>query len=202
MTAPLSEDPLTRVLAAMGDMPPTETDKLMQRVRDAEAELARLELTLDVVGTTDLDAGILNRNGVLEALERGRRWMARRGDLYGVLVVRFPGLGALDPESAIDTVRHLAATIGAGLREVDDVGRVSDETFAAALADIRPGSVQIVADRVHELVSKTIGSISGLADFSIGAVEVLTVEHGAAEVLEAGIDLAIEAGDEPILRQL
>lgn len=186
----------------MVDELPNDSASLKRRVRKAEDELARLELTLDVVGTTDLDAGILNRNGVLEALDRRRRWMARRGDVYGALVVRLPGLGEIDDHDALDTVKHIAATIAAGLREVDEVGRISGDVFAATLADLRPGSILIVASRVHHLVSNTLESVDGVDTFGVAALEVTRVDQGAPEVLQRCIELATGATDEPIVKQL
>ena len=51
------------------------------------AELDRIKFTLDVVGTVDLDTGLLNRNGIFESIQRAQRWLVRRGDIYGVLYV-------------------------------------------------------------------------------------------------------------------
>ena len=174
-----------------------DVEQLKARLAEAEAELERVRLTLDVIGTMDLDAAILNRNGVLEALERGRRWMARRGDIYGLLVVYFPGLRApssYDPEH-IELVKHLAATIAAGVREVDDVGRVDDNHFAAVLADLTAGSVRVVADRVRDLIGIVVRSLPTTGGvFQVGAVEVLNTTHTSGAVLERGLETALRAG--------
>ncbi len=171
---------------------PAELKNLLDAALD---ELERLKLTLEVVGTTDLDAGILNRTGVLESLERGRRWMARRGDIYGLVVVRFPLLRRLDPTDSgdLDLIQHLAATIGAGVREVDEVGRIDDLTYAATLQDLKPGTIRVVVDRVQTLLSKTLMSMPDLGHFKLGAVEVLNAGHTSGTVLEAAIRISDQA---------
>lgn len=171
---------------------PAELEKLLN---DALDELERLKLTLEVVGTTDLDAGILNRTGVLESLERGRRWMARRGDIYGLVVARFPMLRQLDASDATDLelIKHLAATIGAGVREVDEVGRIDDLTYAATLQDLKPGTIRIVVERVQTLLGKTLTSTPDIGHFKLGAVEVLNAGHTSGTVLDAGVRMADQA---------
>jgi hypothetical protein len=174
---------------------PDDSEALKELLNEALDELDRLKLTLEVVGTTDLDAGILNRTGVLESLERGRRWMARRGDIYGLVVVRFPMLRALDPanDTDLELIKHLAATIGAGVREVDEVGRIDDLTYAATLQDLKPGTIRIVVERVQSLLAKTLTSTPDVGHFKLGAVEILNAGHTSGTVLDAAIRMADQA---------
>ena len=174
---------------------PTDPDELAEALTAARDELDRLKLTLEVVGTTDLDAGILNRNGLLESLERSRRWMARRGDIYGVLIARFPSLRVLDPADLddLEIIKHLAATIGAGVREVDEVARIDDLTYASSLADLKPGAIHIVAERVTGLLVNTVKSMPDVGQFRVGAVEVLNSGHSSGTVLDACLRLTEQA---------
>lgn len=175
---------------------PSEPAELQRMLLGALDELERLKLTLEVVGTTDLDAGILNRTGVLESLERSRRWMDRRGDIYGLLVVRFPTLRPLDtsvPED-LELVQHLSATIAAGVREVDEVGRIDGLTYASTLADLKPGTIHVVAERVTSLLGKTARSTPGIGHFRVGAVEVMNSGHTSGTVLDTCLRLADQAG--------
>lgn len=182
---------------------PSDPEMLRERVRQAESELARLELTLNVVGTVDLDAGILNRNGVIEAIDRGRKWMARRGDLYGLIVVSIPGLADLEPTQGLETVKHMAATIWAGLREVDEVGRLDSEIFGACLSDVHIDATEIVARRVHELVTAALGATTWSKGCRIGAIEVTTEDPTALQVLDAGLDAMRRAGSSgPVLERI
>lgn len=181
-------------------------EDLRRKLTQTTAELDRLRLTLEVVGTMDLDAGILNRNGVLEAIERGRKWMERRSDIYGLVVTELSGLALSDPltEDDIELLRHLAATFAAGVREVDEVGRVAPTTFAAVLQDVRPDSVRVVVGRLQALLSRLVGNDDRAGDtFRIGAVEVHSPTVASPAVLETATELASRAEtDEPLIRRI
>lgn len=168
--------------------PPEDVDALRRRLDAALAEIDGLRLTLDVVGTMDLDTAILNHNGIVEALERARRWQTRRGDIYGFLIAMFP-----TPLSETDTslVRRVAATIGAGLREVDEVGRIDGGSFAAVLGDLQPGAIDVVARRVSALLGILVSEEPRLGEpCRVGAVEVMNTGPSGTEVLEAVTSLA------------
>lgn len=166
----------------------SKAEELEDRLVEARNEIERLQLTLQVIGTVDLDTGLLNRNGVLESLDRGRRWMNRRGDIYGLILVRFPRMPVLDPraEADLDTIKHLAATIAAGVRDVDDVGRTDDLSYAAVLADLKPGAIDIVTARVVKQLSgasETLGAAGGT--YRLMGLEVLNSSHTSGVVLDA-----------------
>ncbi|HSJ28374.1 MAG TPA: hypothetical protein VLB67_09190, partial [Acidimicrobiia bacterium] len=137
-------------------------------------------------------AGILNRNGILDALERGQRWLSRRGDIYGVLVVTFPSLvaEAVHGSESTEFRTHVAATIAAAVRDVDSVGRVDERTFAAVLADLNPGAIEIVAVRLRELLDRMAASTPAMGGtFKIGGLEILEAKP-SGEVLDTALELA------------
>ncbi len=186
--APLS----TTVLSTM------DMDELKQKLEEAETSLAQLRLVMDGVGTVDLSTGINNRNGVLEAIERGRRWMNRRGDMFGVIVVRFMNMPVIDLDipDHVELVKHLAATIGAGVREVDDVGRLDDMSFAIVLADVKPGAISVVVDRVMaqiEASGETLERAGGV--FRLAAIELLSSSHSSDVILDATERLLAKSAD-------
>lgn len=176
---------------------------LQREVQRLQEELDHLRTTLEVVGPVDIETGMLNRTGILDALERGRHWLTRRGDIYGLVIVWFPDL----PESlrsGIDGVEfrtHVAATLGAAVREVDSVGSLTADTFAAVLADLNAGALPIVTERIRGLVDRLVSGNRHLARAAIGAVEVLAPRASGA-VLEAAAELAKGAGSEPTLGRL
>lgn len=178
-------------------------DELRQEIEALRDELERLRTTLAVVGPVDIDSGTLNRTGILDALERGRHWLIRRGDVYGLVVVRFPEL-AEHLRSGTDAVEfrtHVTATLGAAVREVDSVGSVAEDAFAAVLADLNAGALPVVVNRIQGLVARLIRSDTEAGRAAIGAVEVLS-PRSSGTVLQTGLDLAQQAGDEPVLEQL
>lgn len=181
-----------------------EEAELRREIEALRDELESLKMTLDVVGTIDLDSGILNRTGVLDALERGKRWLTRRGDIYGLVVVSFPSLsrevteGAETPEFRT----HVAATMGAAVREVDSVGRIDERTFAAVLADLNPGAIEVVAERVRELLERLVAATPAIGGtFRISGIEVLAPKP-SGEVLDSAIRLASTADPGPVIGQL
>ena len=182
----------------------SEVDELREQVRALQAELDALKLTLEVVGTVDFDSGMLSRTGVLDALERGQRWLARRGDIYGILVVAFPSLHAdarHGPE-ATEFRSHVAATMGAAVRDVDSVGRLDDHTFAAVLADLNAGAIEIVANRMCDLLERLVASsplIGG--SFRIAGLEVLS-KSPSGDILDKALLLTLEANPGPVLGQV
>lgn len=182
----------------------SEVDELRDQVRSLQAELDALHVTLEVVGTVDFDSGMLSRTGVLDALERGQRWLARRGDIYGILVVAFPSLHAEarhGPE-ATEFRSHVAATMGAAVRDVDSVGRLDDHTFAAVLADLNAGAIDVVANRMRDLLERlvTSGPLIG-GTFRIAGLEVLT-KAPSGEILDRALSLTLEANPGPVLGQV
>lgn len=172
-----------------------ECAEIEARLEAATAELDRMKFTLDVVGTVDLDTGLLNRNGIFESIQRAQRWLVRRGDVYGVLYVRFPDLdvsNTSDP-SYLELMKHLAATIGAGVRDVDEVGRAADNSFAAVLANLEPGALQTVAERVLKLLRQVIEAPNLTGDFQMGGVEIMTASHTYGTVLDTAERLTTQA---------
>lgn len=170
------------------------------RLRD---ELDHLRTTLAVVGPVDVETGTLNRTGILDALERGRHWLIRRGDIYGLVVVWFPDLPEplhAGPEG-VEFRTHVTATLGAAVREVDSVGSVSPDTFAAVLADLNAGALPIVTQRIRGLVDRLISGNRDLDRAAIGGIEVLAPKASGA-VLDKAADLARGAGSEPSLERL
>ena len=79
-------------------------------------------------------------------------------------------------------LRHLGALIAGGLRRVDRVGRLDDDTFVSVLSNLGGRSVDVVLGRIHDAltaapvelggVERTLGSRSGalvLESSEIGA---------------------------------
>lgn len=175
-----------------------ERANLEVQLSAANAELDRILFLLDVVGTVDLDTGVLNRNGIFESIQRAQRWLVRRGDIYGVLYVDFPQLDVSEPNDPefLDVIKHLSATIAAGVRDVDEVGRSSENSFTAVLANLDAGALVIVAERVERMLLKVTGADGEpVRPFRVGGIEVLSPSHTSGTVLETAQRLAAAAAD-------
>ena len=179
---------------------------LEARLESTRAELERLRLTLAVVGTMDLDVGILNRNGILDAIDRARKWQARRGDVFGVLVVQLPDVvdGNSDADGAREVAENVAAVLAAGLREVDSVGRCSETTYAGVLSDLQPDSIAVVAMRLDAVFRHLAETDPAFGErYGIGAIEVRGGDDAPADLLQRATEMAGEAvGDRPVVGML
>lgn len=175
--------------------------RMQARLEAVTAELQQLRFTLDVVGTVDLETSLLNRNGIFEAIQRAQRWLIRRGDIYGALYVRFPEIETPEEQTAehLELVKHLAATISAGVRDVDDVGRAEDNGFVAVLADLQPGTIEIVANRVRAMLARVVlNTPESGGVFTIGGVEVRAATHTSGTVLDTARERAMEAAPDSV----
>jgi GGDEF domain-containing protein len=178
--------------------------RLRREIQELKDELDALKTTLEVVGTIDLDSGMLNRTGVLDALERAKHWLTRRGDIYGLIVITFPDLAdemRTGPDAG-EFRTHVAATMGAAIREVDAVGTIDDRTFAAVLADLNAGAIWIVAARMQGLLERLVTTTSGIGGtYRISGVEVLSAT-ASGEVLQRTVHLTEEPDDGPVIGQI
>ncbi len=190
---PCTDPPISSRLIDVTDHDCAKTEA---KLAAANAELDRIRFTLDVVGTVDLDTSLLNRNGIFEAIQRAQRWLVRRGDVYGVLYVSFPDMDVsnISDPAYLELMKHLAATIAAGVRDVDEVGRAADNAFAAVLADLEPGALQIVAERVAAMLERITGTSPDLTGpFHMGGLEILTASHTYGTVLDTAERLSNKA---------
>lgn len=145
---------------------PTDTVRVLQsELADARAEIGRLELQLHVLTTVDTLTGLANRNGVLDSIEGAVARHQRMEEPFAVVGFRFPELVGLarvhDPDEYAETMRHLAAMLAAGLRNVDTVGRTDEDAFATVLANIVATDIPIVVDRTLAAIAAAPVRIRG-----------------------------------------
>src|SRR5690606_40040889 len=81
----------------------------------------------------------------------------REGLPFGVAVMHIPGLAELrrqeDHDLFEESLAHVAAVISAGLRDVDRVGRWSDDVFVVVLAKLDANGVRPVTARLVSMLS-------------------------------------------------
>jgi GGDEF domain-containing protein len=116
---------------------------------------------MDAFLPLDIDTGLLNRNGLIEALRRCLLWWHRRREYFAVLVVHLPEIANSALEERPALVRHISATVAATLRAVDEAGRLDDATYVVVLRDFRREGVSVVAERIAASLRAAAGDISG-----------------------------------------
>ena len=136
----------------------TDVDVLRARVDELEialeetrVEASQLRLQLHVLTSTDVLTGLANRNGLLDSIQTAIDRLARYDEPFAVALFNFPVLGRVisvgDDAQVEETTRHLSALLAAGLRSLDRVGRLDDETFGVVITNICERDVRIVLDR-------------------------------------------------------
>ena len=135
----------------------------MERIAELEAELAahrqelgELRLQLDILATIDPTTGLLNRNGILDAVDAAARRQGRTGEPFGRLLISIPELRrilAVEGEVLyVDVLRDVAALVTAALRDMDRVGRVDDMTLLALLPWVGDDGMPQVRSRLERVL--------------------------------------------------
>jgi len=175
-------------------MEANELDTLRNRLQEREDELRNLRLSLDVLTPVDLATGLLNRNGLLEAIENAARWMERRREQFGVVAIMVPGIQDLADDTArANAIRHLGASLAAAVRAVDDVGRLNDSTFALVLRELSRPGVDAVAERLKRVVSVAMDGEPAPSTCQIGAVLIVNDARQPSTLLGEAYDAAFTA---------
>lgn len=171
-----------------------EISHLSETLRDLIAIVDDRTATLTTQALTDPLTGMLNRRGFEE---RGLGEVARSAR-YGEPLTAV--LGDIDHFKVVndthghavgdDALRHVAGVWHDTLRDVDVIGRMGGEEFAALLPHTDLGAALTVAERIREAVE------SSPLDLGNGRVLRMTISLGVA-LLEPGerLDSLLDRGD-------
>ncbi len=135
----------------------------VERIAQLEAELAahrqelgEMRLQLDILATIDPTTGLLNRNGILDAVDAAARRQGRTGEPFGLLLIAIPELRrirAVDGELLyVDVLRDISALVTASMRDMDRVGRVDDMTLLALLPWVGEDGMPQVRSRIGRIL--------------------------------------------------
>ena len=110
---------------------------LNAELAECRRELGELRLQLDVLSTIDPLTGLLNRNGVLDALDSAADRQRRTSEPFAVLLISVPELDRIRTTYGslvyADYVRDTGALMGAALRDMDRLGRIDTSTFLVVM---------------------------------------------------------------------
>jgi GGDEF domain-containing protein len=183
--------------------------ELRRALRRKTEEAGLLRLQLDALSTTELTTGLLNRSGIVDAIETALQRLARLGEPFAVVGVRIPALtraAGAGPAEAREAVRHVGGMIAAGLRELDRTGRLDDTTFVAVAALKTPNAYAAVLDRLRTVLTAgplTIGVQTVEPDPHFGVVVAEPSSRGEpAAVLQLAEELLAGASESatPVVR--
>jgi GGDEF domain-containing protein len=197
--------------------PPQERDELLKRIEslerrlnDADEEIGSLRLQLDVLSTIDPPTGLLNRNGLLDALDVALMRLERQREPFALMLIRLPEMTDIarhHPGSFGEASRHVTALFTAGLRALDRTARLSLEVFAGVLALTIESDVPGIIRRLGTLLTAapiTVGkkSYETLPTFSIVLVGSGQKIDGHAVLALAEASLEKASPDHPAVQRI
>lgn len=180
-----------------------------QALRRRTEEVGLLRLQLDALSTMEPTTGLLNRAGLIEAIETALQRLARLDEPFAVVGVRIPSLGRLaaaGPSATKEALRHVGAMIAAGLRDLDRTGRIDDRTFVAVASLKTANAYAAVLDRLRTVLTAgpvTIGEDTFHPDPQFCVVLAEPSARGEpTSILQLAEDLLIGAseGATPVVR--
>ena len=122
--------------------------------------------------------GLLNRRAIEEGIEAQIRRSQRNGEAFSVLMFdldHFKSINDRFGHAAGDhALRHVAAVLLAGVRDVDDIARIGGEEFLALMPGAALDAVTPVAERLRE-------QLAAQPVHNDGTVIAVTVSIGVAE---------------------
>jgi GGDEF domain-containing protein len=166
---------------------------VVRQLADKDDEIRRLREIIDSFLSVDIDTGLLNRNGLIDAVRRARLWWDRRREPFGVMAIRFPAMVDLGTSQTSDLAGRIAAALSDTGRAVDDVGRVDEQTFIMVLREFQRHGAMTVVSRMRIALREAIADPALTSDLRFGLV--VAVE-GQAPDPDEYITMAVTAAEQ------
>jgi GGDEF domain-containing protein len=171
-----------------------EIDQLRRELAEKDDEIRRLRSVIDSFLSVDLDTGMLNRNGLLEAIRRASLWWDRRREPFGVMAILMPELARVDSGEALVVNNRVAEALADTGRAVDDIGKLDATTFVIVLREFHRHGATVVVSRMRTALRESIANPALTRDIRFGLV--VAVESGAyqpADYLDKAVRAAVAA---------
>ena len=172
---------------------PVDAEILARQLVERDKEIHRLRGLIDTFVSIDVDTGLLNRTGLIDAVKRACLWWDRRREPFGVLAVRFPDMVGLTTGEANSFAARIAATLYDTGRAVDDVGRIDERTFMMVLREFQRHGALTVVSRMRIALREAMADPLLTTDLRFGLV--VAVE-GEAPTPGEYVDKAITAAEQ------
>ena len=174
--------------------PTSEIDSYRRKLAERDEEIRRLKAVVDSFLSVDVDSGLLNRNGLLEAIKRASLWWDRRREPFGVMAIRLPRLADLDQSSVPDVITRVANALSDTGRAVDDIGKLDESTFVMVLREFHRHGAMAVVSRMRIALRQTIASPDLTSDIRFGlVVAVETGSYQPTDYLQLALNASLEA---------
>lgn len=179
------------------DRPVTDVSGLLALIAQKDEEIARLRNFVDAFLPVDIDTGLLNRNGTIEAIRRAWAWWNRRREPFGVMVVIIPAIEKISAEESANVARLVSIALSDAGRAVDDMGRLDATTFVVVLREFHRHGAPTVVSRMRTTLRHAIADPEITSEIKFGLV--VAVEGDGAQpedYLDAAVLAAREAESE------
>lgn len=151
---------------------------------------ARLVTGLHRLSRRDGLTGLLNRRAIEEALNAQMQRSRRSGEVFTLMMLDLDHFKAVNDRHGHamgdHALKHAAALLGGGLRDVDLLGRYGGEEFLFLLPGLHLAQAQSVAERLREQLAAKPLEHAGMRvalSVSIGVAESAGSESDAQSVL-------------------
>lgn len=164
----------------------------------------QLEMKLRRLATTDGLTGAFNRNELLTSAQRemdtSRGPASHAEQRMAVLMLDVDHFKAINDQfghaGGDRALEHLVATLRAGIRQIDLLGRLGGEEFAVVLPDTSPFAAGIVAERLRARVAEApvvFGGRSIPMTVSVGLAMELATDSSIEQVIARADDALYRA---------
>jgi len=177
--------------------PVTDVSGLLSLIAAKDEEISRLRNFVDAFLPVDIDTGLLNRNGTIEAIRRAWAWWNRRREPFGVMAVVIPAIEKLAADDAANVARMVSIALSDAGRAVDDMGRLDPITFVVVLREFHRHGAPTVVSRMRTTLRHAIADPAITSEIKFGMV--VAVEGDGAQpedYLESAVEAAREAESE------
>ncbi|CAN5230146.1 hypothetical protein BH18ACT5_BH18ACT5_13350 [soil metagenome] len=175
------------------DRPVTDVSGLLSLIAQKDEEIARLRNFVDAFLPIDIDTGLLNRNGTIEAIRRAWAWWNRRREQFGVMAVMIPAIEKISAEDSANVARLVSIALSDAGRAVDDMGRLDPTTFVVVLREFHRHGAPTVVSRMRTTLRHAIADSMITSEIKFGLV--VAVEGDGAQP-EDYLNYAVEAARE------
>ncbi|MGQ0849796.1 MAG: diguanylate cyclase domain-containing protein [Actinomycetota bacterium] len=155
-----------------------------------DEEIQRLRRLVDAFIPIDVDTGMLNRNGVLDAIRRAWTWWNRRREPFGVMSIIIPAMANRNTAASTDLARKVAIALSDAGRAVDDIGRLDDHTFAVVLREFQRHGAATVVSRMRTTLREAVANPEVTSEIRFGLIVAVESESTRPEDY---LDLAVSA---------
>lgn len=177
----------------MEDRSVTDVSGLLSLIAQKDEEIVRLRNFVDAFLPVDIDTGLLNRNGTIEAIRRAWAWWNRRREPFGVMAVMIPAIEKISAEDSATVARLVSIALSDAGRAVDDMGRLDATTFVVVLREFHRHGAPTVVSRMRTTLRHAIADPLVTSEIKFGLV--VAVEGDGAQP-EDYLNLAVEAARE------